>query len=245
VRRITTAAVLGTAAALALPVAAQAHVTVAPAQLPAEGYGKIDLSVPHGCEESPTTKLTVQLPDEVQSATPQVVPGWKITTKEGKLPKPYDNHGEQVTRGVREITWEGGPLDPHHLEVFGVSIKVSGNEGDQMAFKAIQECKKGETAWVEIPVEGEEEPPEPAPMVELVAAEEEHGASSAQEPATEEVETAPVAATTGDDDDGGSGLAIVALIVGALGLVAGIGGLVAARRANSTEGSGGRVATQT
>jgi uncharacterized protein YcnI len=212
------------AVALAIPAAAQAHVTIAPATLPAEGYAKVDLSVPHGCEDSPTTSLRVQMPPEVQSATPQVVPGWKISVKEGKLPKPYDSHGTQVTEGVREITWSGGRLDPHQLEVFGISIKVSGKPGDTIPFKAIQKCAKGETAWIEIPVEGEEEPPEPAPMVELVAAEDEQGAA-------EPVSLENTAATTETNDDGASTtLVVIALVVGALGLITGIAGLMTARR---------------
>jgi periplasmic copper chaperone A len=211
-------------AAFAVPAAAQAHVTASPATLPAEGYAKVDLSVPHGCEDSPTTSLRVQMPPEVQSATPQVVPGWQIAVKEGKLPKPYDNHGEQVTEGVREITWSGGRLDAHQLEVFGISIKISGKPGDSIPFKAIQKCAKGETAWIEIPVEGEEEPPEPAPMVELVEAEDE-------EAATAPVPLQNTAATTDASDDGASTtLVVVALVVGALGLIAGIAGLATARR---------------
>jgi uncharacterized protein YcnI len=231
-RRTTIAAAVAAAVALALPVAAQAHVTASPPELPAEGYAKVDFSVPHGCEESPTTKLTVRLPDEVQSATPQVVPGWKITTKEGKLPKPYDSHGEQITRGVREITWEGGPLDAHQLEVFGASIKVSGTAGDDIAFKAIQECKKGETAWVEIPVEGEEEPPAPAPMVTLVEAEDEHGGASsdAKEGQDQPVALQNTASTTADDGGASTGLVIAALVVGALGLITGLIALLTARR---------------
>jgi periplasmic copper chaperone A len=223
-RKIVTAAA---AAALALPAAAQAHVTASPPTLPAEGYGKVDLSVPHGCEESPTTRVTVQMPDEVQSATPQVVPGWKLSTKEGKLAKPYESDGEQVTEGVREITWSGGPLDAHQLEVFGLSVKVAGNVGAKVPFKVVQKCAKGAHNWVEIPVEGEEEPPEPAPMVELVAAEEEVADAE-----TERVAVQNAGAPSDSDDGGGAstGLTIAALIVGALGLAAGTASLVTARR---------------
>jgi len=48
--------------------------------------------------------------------------------------------------------------------------------------------------------------------------------------------TTATAATT-EEDGGGNGLAIVALIVGALGLAAGVAGLVAARRANARSGA--------
>jgi hypothetical protein len=93
-------------------------------------------------------------------------------------------------------------------------------------------CKKGETAWVEIPVEGDEEPREPAAMVSLVEAEDEHGAASsdAEEP-DQDVALQNTAATTETDDDGASsGLVIVALIVGGLGLITGLAALLTARR---------------
>lgn len=229
-------AALAVAALLALPVAAQGHVSATPGEIPAEGYAKIDLSVGHGCEDSPTTKITVQMPDEVQSATPQVVPGWKITTTEGELPKPYDNHGEQVTEGVREITWEGGPLDPHQLELFGLNVRVAGTEGDSIAFKTVQECKQGENAWVEIPVEGEEEPPQPAPMVVLTAAEEDaHGASAEHgEKGADEADAVALQNTsaTTDTSDGGAStaLVVIALIAGVGGLLLGGAAFVTARR---------------
>jgi periplasmic copper chaperone A len=85
---------------------------------------------------------------------------------------------------------------------------------------------------VEIPVEGEEEPREPAAMVSLVEAEDEHGAASsdAEEP-DQDVALQNTAATTETHDDGAStGLVIVALIVGGLGLITGLAALLTARR---------------
>jgi periplasmic copper chaperone A len=104
--------------------------------------------------------------------------------------------------------------------VFGVSVKISGEAGDQIAFKALQECEEGETAWVEIPVEGEEEPPAPAPMVTLAEA--------------EESQDQPVAlqntAATSDGDGASTGLVVAALIAGGLGLLTGLAALLLARR---------------
>jgi hypothetical protein len=58
---------------------------------------------------------------------------------------------------------------------------------------------------------------EPAPQVELTAAEEEEAAA----PAAEE----PAAPAAGEEEDDGNGLAIVALVVGAAGLAAGLAAL--------------------
>lgn len=213
------------AAAFVLPAIASAHVTVSPQSAPAEGYTKLDLSVPHGCEDAPTNKITIQMPDQVIGATPQVVAGWKITIKEGKLPKPAEAHGEQITEGVREVTWTatGAPLDPHQLQEFGLSVNLAGKAGETAYFKTIQECVDGsETAWIEIPAEGStDEPEHPAPAVELTAPVAEHGDAADEQKPSE----------SNDHSEGGSDtIAIIALVVAALGLVAGATAIVLTRR---------------
>jgi len=211
------------AATLALPAAAGAHVTVSPTEAAADGYAMLELGVPHGCEDSATTSLTVQMPDQVVSATPQEVAGWTISMKEGKLATPVESHGETITEGVREVTWSGGPLDPHHLQVFGLSVRFAGEPGDTAAFKAIQTCEEGETAWIELAAEGQAEPQHPAPTVALTAAAEHAPAA----------DTADGAAAAGSGDDGGgasTGLVVAALVVGALGLVSGVAALATGRR---------------
>lgn len=217
------AAAAAATVALAIPATAAAHVTVAPGSLPAEGYGEIALNVPHGCEEAPTNKLTVQMPDQVIGATPQEVAGWKVTTREGKLPKPAESHGEKITEGVREVTWTatGDALDPHHFQKFGIVVNLAGKQGETAYFKALQKCEGGaETAWIQLPTEDSTaELDNPAPAVQLVAPEPEHGAAAASEEGESK-----------DGDDGADTLAIIALIVGALGLGAGATALVLGRR---------------
>ena len=189
------------AATLALPAAAQAHVTAyAAGDVPPEGYGKVDFRVPHGCDGSPTTSITVQLPDTVVGATPQVVSGWRIKTKEGKLANPIEAHGEKITEGIREVSWTGGPLPEGRLQEFGMSIQTAGGKAGETAyFKVLQECEKGETAWAEIPVEGEEEPESPAAAIVFAEAEG-HGANgdAAETAAPAEQQSAGVSASDVD-----------------------------------------------
>jgi uncharacterized protein YcnI len=233
-RRTITTAVAAAAATLALPAAAGAHVTAfAVGDLPPEGYGKIDFRVPHGCDGSPTTSITVQLPDTVVGATPQVVPGWKIRTKEGKLANPVTAHGEQITEGVREVTWYGGSLPEHRLQEFGASVQTAGGKaGEKAYFKVLQKCEEGETAWAEIPVEGEEEPEAPAAEVVFAAAQGGHGADAAEAERAAAQETEQSAGVTAEDVDGkaSKGLAIAGLVVGGLGLAAGAAGIAFGRR---------------
>ncbi|HEY8582327.1 MAG TPA: YcnI family protein [Capillimicrobium sp.] len=228
-RKLITAAAL--AGALAAPAAAAAHITATPDTAPAEGYSAFTLRVGHGCEDSPTTRLIVRMPDQVLSATPEAVPGWAVTTKEGKLAQSYDSHGETITEGVRQVTWTGGPLDPHEYLEFGLSVRFGGKPGDVAEFKTIQICEQGRTAWIQPTVAGQEEPESPAPIVTLTAAEEPHG-EDAQTAATADVaavETQPAAVAT-DDDGPSTGLVVAALVLGALGLLAGLAALMAARR---------------
>ena len=60
--------------------------------------------------------------------------------------------------------------------------------------------------------------------------------AAAATPAPTQAAATATPAAAESSDDGGNGLAIVALIVGALGLVLGGAGLLAARRANARSG---------
>lgn len=210
---------------LALPASAAAHVTVSPEEAPAEGYAMLTFTVPHGCETAATNRVQIQMPPEVISATPGVVPGWKIRTEEGKLPEPGEMHGEKVTEGVRVVTWTGGPLAHDHLEQFPLSVAFAGDRGEDAEFKVLQGCVNGEeTPWIQSTPDNGEEPAQPAPSVELVSAESGHDTATDRE-ATE-------TASEKSSDEGGSAdtIAIIALIVGALGLISGSAALVSSRR---------------
>jgi periplasmic copper chaperone A len=224
---------------LALVGSAGAHVTINPPEGPSDGFATVSVQVPHGCEESPTTQVRIQIPPSVPSVTPSVHPLWNVATTEGKKDK-VELHGETITRGVSEVTYTAKqPLPPDRLDSFAISLKLpAGKEGDSIYFPTIQKCEKGQTRWIQIPAEGEsaEELEEPAPAVVLTAAEGEGGgdASSSQGAETEPAANVQAAAVTGEDDEGAPvWLAVVALAVGALGLIAGIASLMAGRRRTS------------
>ncbi len=222
-RNRLTAAIVA-AIAMSLPAAASAHVTVSPDAAPADGYAMLDFAVPHGCDGAATTKVAIQMPPQVISATPEEVAGWTVRTKVGKLPEPAEQHGETVTEGVRQVTWTGGPLPDAHLQRFGLSVALTGEPGESVPFKVVQGCAGGaETAWIQVASADGPEPDHPAPAVTLTAAEDGHGHDAADSSGA-----TPVAAVS--NDDSGNGLAIAALIVGALGLVAGTTALLRSRR---------------
>jgi uncharacterized protein YcnI len=218
---------------LALAGTAAAHITANPGEAPSDGYATLSFEVGHGCEESPTTQLRIKVPPSVPSATPGVHPLWDVATKEGKKDK-VELHGETITRGVSEVTFTAKqPLPPDRLDSVRLSVKLpAGQEGESVYFPTIQRCEKGQTRWIQIPAEGEnpDELEDPAPAVVLTAADGGHGAGASEDGAAQPAASVQAASVSSEDDGAPMWLAITALAVGALGLLAGIGGLMAGRR---------------
>jgi uncharacterized protein YcnI len=206
-------------AALALAPAAGAHVTLQPPEAPAGGFTRLDVRVPNERDNATTTKVEVQLPPGFLSVSTEPVPGWNAELTMRKLDQPVEQFGEQVTEEVGQITFSGGVIRPGQFQDFGLSLAVpDGKPGSMLTFKALQTYSNGEVVrWI-----GPPDSEEPAPQVELTAAEEEEAAA----PPAEQ----PAAPAASEDDDDGNGLAIAALVVGALGLIAGLAALFLGRR---------------
>jgi uncharacterized protein YcnI len=237
-----------TLACLLVAAPAFAHTTVTPTEAAADADTELVFSVPHGCDGEPTEALRVQIPDGVVSVKPQVVPDWEIETVVGEYDEPVTLHGQEITEGVAEVVWRGGPLDDGHLQEFGMSVKLPDGEGETLYFPAIQECPGGgEARWIQVPADGEdaEELEEPAPALTLVASSGGHGdkeqPAEADETATENEavdggETATSVSGSDTDlaaaqtDPATSPLVWVALVAGLAGTILGGIALVTRRR---------------
>jgi periplasmic copper chaperone A len=208
------------AVALALAPAAGAHVTLQPEQAPAGGFTRLDVRVPNERDNADTTKVVVQMPPGFLSVSTEPVPGWDIELTMRRLDQPVEQFGEQVTEEVGRITFSGGVIRPGEFQDFGISVGVpEGRPGTMLTFKSLQTYSNGEVVrWI-----GPPDSDEPAPQVELTAAEEE---AASPQPAAQQ----PAAPAASEEDDEGNGLAIAALIVGAVGLVAGLAALLMGRR---------------
>lgn len=210
-------------AVLAVPAAAEAHVTVQPEELPAGGFARMDIRVPNERDDAGTTKVEVRMPPGFLFASYQPVPGWKARIVKEKLDEPIEQHGEQITEQVDRVIFTGGVIRPGQFQDFPLSVGVpEGKPGAALKFPALQTYQGGEVVrWI-----GPEDADEPAPVVRLTSGED------------EQVAPAPAAQRTvaDDDDDGGSdGLAIAALIVGALGLIVAAAAVLLARRATGRD----------
>jgi uncharacterized protein YcnI len=205
------AALVGGIVLLAGP--AWAHVTIDPSEAPQGGFATVTFRVPNERDDAATTSLAVEFPSDhpIENASVQPVPGWTATV---------ERSGEAVTR----ITWTGGPVQPGEFQQFPVSMGPLPDDTDELVLPAIQTYDSGEVVrWIEEPSPSGEEPEHPAPVLALTA-------GGADEEAAAEGESATGADASDDSEDDGDTLAIVALVVGALGLLAGAGALVLGRR---------------
>lgn len=146
-----------TAGLLAIaPQIATAHVTLERQEANAGASYKGVLRVGHGCDGSPTTSLSVDIPDHAVAVKPMPKAGWTLATQEGPYAAPVTLHGRELKAGVRRITWSGGRLaDGEYDEfVFAGQISASAPAGT-MWFPVIQSCETGENRWTEIPAAGQ------------------------------------------------------------------------------------------
>lgn len=232
ISKLKTALAAAAISLMAFPAVAGAHVFVTPTDAPAGGFATLVFTIPHGCDGAATNQVSIKMPPEIVSATPQAVPGWEVKTKEGKLAKPVEQEGETITEGVREVTWSGGPLPDGQFTDFGISVSFAGEAGDVAEFPTIQGCEGGkQVAWIQPTPASGDEPEHPIPAVMLGEPEEEGQHSMGSDESAEAANHDEASASSdSDSDDGGDGLAIAALIVGALGLIAGGAALVTVRR---------------
>ena len=208
---------------------AMAHVTLQPTEAPADGFTRLNVRVPNERDEASTTKVRVQFPPGFYFISHEPVEGWNVDVKMRKLKQPTEVFGEKINEEVDEvsITSSGAGIAPGQFRDFGLSLKMPNEPGKTLTFKALQTYDNGEVVrWI-----GPPDADEPAPQVTLSPSEE--GAGHAADTAAA---AAPAEADDdeGDDDGPSTGIVIVALILGALGLVAGVAGLIAARRARTS-----------
>lgn len=221
---------------------AGAHVGTSIDSVPAGSSTPLGLTIGHGCGESPTTSVAVQIPEGINNATAFAKAGWTVTSEKADLATPVtSSHGEEVTDRVAVITFtaeEGNALPTDLRDTFTVNFAAPDTPGEKLYFKTIQTCETGENAWIDEWDGTGEEPESPAPSIEVTEAEAEgghgHGAAEAEdetettvaeaEAEGDHAEEAGAAAGTSSESGGdgdGTPLAIVALVVGGLGLAAG------------------------
>jgi len=204
------------AGALALPAAAQAHVTLQPDTAPAGKFARLDVRVPTEGGDA-TRKVVLDLPPGFVFASYEPAPGWTVRMTTRKLTHPVATPDGTVEQEVRRISWtarSGATIPPGAFQDFGLAVRVpDGKPGEKLTFGATQVYASGATvSWT-----GAADAETPAPQVTLAG--DEVAATGAATPAPEEQEAVPTRQ-----------LALGGLAAGALGIVFGLAGLRRRRR---------------
>ncbi|MGA9315548.1 MAG: YcnI family protein [Solirubrobacteraceae bacterium] len=232
---------------LVLPAAAQAHISLHPNTIPAGAFVTLDVRVPGEQEGAYAYKVDMLIPPGFTEIDTQNVPGWSIKQIVVKPATPIQTPEGPVDEEVSQIVWTGdrsklGRLENGSFIQFPLSIAMPSDiAGQSLAFKTIQYYSNGKVIhWI-----GPPSAEYPAPTVNITAkggviedvAGGEAGPTPGETPTGQGAAVTPGSTSSGAaaSTPGGAskGLAITALVLGALGLIAGVGGLLAARRARS------------
>lgn len=228
--------------ALLLPTVAQAHISLHPNTIPAGAFVTLDVRVPGEQEGAYAYEIDMQIPPGFTQIDTQNVPGWSVKEIVTKPAKPIQTEEGPVDEEVSQIIWTGdrsklGRLESGTFIQFPLSIAMPSNlAGQSLAFKTIQHYSNGKVVhWI-----GPPSAEYPAPTVNITAkggviedvAGGEAGPTPGETSAGQSAARAP--ANTTASSGASTGLVITALVIGALGLLAGLGGLLAARRARTT-----------
>lgn len=226
---------LAAAAALILggAVAANAHVSIAEGPVEAGAYEILTLGVPHGCDGAATTKVAIQIPEGINAVTPTRNSLYTVEKVMEDLDTPIaDSHGNEVTERVAQVVYTATtPLPDGQRDAFELSLQIPEDAADTtLYFPTVQTCEQGETAWVQIPEEGQDghDLDAPAPSVDVVAASaSSHGHGDSTD-ATAEAHDEDAASAPASADQ--TPLVVTSLAVGSVGLIVAIIALLRGRK---------------
>jgi uncharacterized protein len=236
--RYTAAALTAAFLALAAPTAALAHISIHPNEVPAGAFATLDVRVPGEQQGAHVTRIDTLFPPGFVGVDYQPVPGWSVKVVESKLSSPLHEDGETIDSQVSQIVWSWtGPEnrieDGQFLEL-PLSLAIpAGDSGRTLQFKTVQRYSNGQVVrWIDDGLEEEN----PSPRIDVTAPggllSDQAGAEAGPTKNTAQGSNAPAAVTsTTTGSMAGKGLAVTALILGALGLLAGLVGLALGLRA--------------
>ncbi|KAI9017923.1 hypothetical protein CLU79DRAFT_706169 [Phycomyces nitens] len=112
--------------------------------------------VPHGCNGSATTGLSISVPSDIVILTPLPVSNWTLDVNYTKLDTPIQINGVSVNQSVSSFSWTGGYVPADGLEEFGLTftlpqVDLTNTPNVTLYFPIVQTCVVGSTEWTGIP----------------------------------------------------------------------------------------------
>jgi uncharacterized protein YcnI len=232
--KATKSALLLLVVALIAPTGADAHISLHPNTIPAGAFATLDVRVPGEQEGAYVSRVDTLFPPGFTGVDYANVPGWSTKVIETKLATPIKEDGETIDTEVSQIvwTWTGplGRVDEGQFVNLPLSLAIPANAtGQALLFKTVQTYSNGQVVhWIDSSLEAEH----PAPRINVTAkggviedvAGAEAGPQAGASGASPATSSTPNHATV---SSGGAskGLALLAVILGALGLLAGLAAL--------------------
>lgn len=248
-RRRSAAVVLAAGALVAVTaLPAAAHVTVSPDSLPKGSTAELTFKVPNEESNATTTEVQIQIPTDhpIAQVLPRQIPGWTVEVKTTTLATPLKTDDGTFTTAVSEIDWTGGNIPVGQYQDFQISADPLPTDTGQLVFKTVQTYSNGDIVrWIDLAQTGQPAPDHPAPVLTLTAADPagagssgaastntgSSGSASGNQAASGSSTNAAAAQSSG----GGSGTA--GIVLGTLGLAAGLAALALNLRSRRRSGS--------
>ncbi len=232
------------AGALIAPASAAAHISLHPNTVPAGAFATLDVRVPGEQESAHVTKVDTLFPAGFTGVDYENVPGWTAKIIETKLATPIKEDGETINSEVSQIiwTWTGplGRVDNGQFINFPLSLAIPQDAtGKALEFKTIETYSNGHIDhWIDPSLTAEH----PAPRINITSkggviediAGDEAGPTQGQTAASQPTIATQTPTVVKASGGASKGLAITALILGALGLLIGLGALAGSRRGKTT-----------
>ncbi|HXP36527.1 MAG TPA: YcnI family protein [Solirubrobacteraceae bacterium] len=230
-----------TIALLTYATSALAHISIHPNTVPAGAFATLDVRVPGEQQGAHVSKVDVLFPAGFSDVDYEAVPGWSVKVIERKLATPVRSDGETIDSEIAQLvwTWTGplGEVSDGQFVQLPLSVAIpSDAAGKALEFRTVQSYSDGQVVhWIDPSLDAEH----PSPRINVTAkggtiedvAGDEAGPVAGQTSATPSGGVDGESATARSSSGGSSkGLALAALIVGALALLAALFALLSARR---------------
>lgn len=239
-RRALAGLAAGAALAIAVPLAASAHVTVNPNTATPGSYATVNFRVPTESETASTVKLEVTLPTDtpLTSVLVEPVPGWTATVEKGALPASVEVDGNTISDGPLKIVWQADPgvgIGQDQFQIFSAVLGPIPDTG-HLVLPAVQTYSDGSVVdWTNTPEQvAADDTLEPAPVLYIndTPPTSGHGGhsghSSASAAPTMDDHSMEASAQTSDSSGLSLGLSIAALVIAVAGAL--LGAFAVARR---------------
>ena len=228
------AILIAAVAALAVPAAADAHISLHPNEVPAGAFVTLNVRVPGELPGAYAYKVVMQMPPGFTDVDVENIPGWTAQEMITTLKKPLQTSDGPVNQVVSQVSWTGdrtklGRLDNGYFTQFPLDVTIPSDlAGKSLTFKTVEYYSNGQNAyWI-----GPPSATYPAPTVNITKAGGvvEDVAGNEAGPLPGFVPTGQAAAAVTSSGGSSNTLAIVAVVLAALALLLAAANLARRRR---------------